>query len=270
MSHRPTPDPKSSMWGLIAYYLRFCRLQRKLTGDLLGEIMGCSKSTVSRLETGELNLDEAQAAALDNTWDTGGLFGFLVWYATLGHDPNWFRQYVDLEVRSSVIKTWQVDLVPGLLQTPDYARAGLISGNVKDLEGALERRLTRQAILDWEDPPMLWFLLSQTLLELPFGGVDVMKAQLAHIIEQSHRPNVGVRVVPKSAGAHPGLDGAFMLLTLTKPHREVAYVEAQGGGRLAATTSEVAFYALRYDQIGHHALPEGQSRDLIKQTMEAM
>lgn len=270
MSHRPSPDPKSSMWALIAYYLRFCRLQRKLTGDLMGEILGCSKSTVSRLETGALQLTPEQAAILDRAWDTGGIFGFLVWYATLGHDPDWFRQYVDLECRASVIKTWQVDLVPGLLQTPDYARAGLATGNLKDAEAALEKRLTRQTILDQADPPTLWFLLSQTLLELPCGGVEVMKAQLAHIIELSHRPNVGVRVVPKSIGHHPGLDGAFMLMTLAEPHMEVAYIEAPGGGRLASSAAEVASYALRYDQIGQHALPEGLSRDLIKQIMEAM
>lgn len=270
MTHRPTPDPKSSMWGLIAYYLRFCRMQRKLTGDLLGEVLGCSKSTVSRLETGALQLDADQALLLDRHWNTGGIFSFLVWYATLGHDPDWFRQYVDLEGNASVIKTWQVDLVPGLLQTPDYARSCLAAGNLKDAEVALEQRLSRQRLLDQENSPMLWFLLSQTLLELPCGGPDVMKAQLAHIVELSQRPNVGVRIVPKSVGHHPGLDGAFMLMTLKDPHMEVAYVEAPGGGRLASGTAEVASYALRYDQIGQHALPESLSRDLIKRTMEAM
>lgn len=270
MSHVPSPDPKSSMWSLIAYYLRFCRLQRKLTGDLMGEVLGCSKSTVSRLETGALQLTPEQAAVIDRTWDTGGIFTFLVWYATLGHDPDWFRQYVEFENRASVVKTWQVDLVPGLLQTPDYARAGLATGNLKDAEAALEKRLARQSILDRPDPPTLWFLLSQTLLELPCGGPQVMKDQLAHIIDLSRRPNIGVRVVPKSVGHHPGLDGAFMLMTLTEPHMEVAYVEAPGGGRLVSSTVEVAAYALRYDQIGQHALPEGLSRDLIRQIMEVM
>ncbi|MFG2019145.1 DUF5753 domain-containing protein [Actinomadura geliboluensis] len=180
------------------------------------------------------------------------------------------RQYVDLECRASVIKTWQVDLVPGLLQTPDYARAGLATGNLPDVEAALAQRLSRQAILDKPEAPTCWFLLSQTLLELPCGGVETMKAQLAHILDLSHRPNIGVRVVPKSVGHHPGLDGAFMLLTLPEPHMEVAYVEAPGGGRLASSAAEVASYALRYDQIGQHALPKGLSRDLIKQIMEAM
>lgn len=270
MSLRPSPDPRSSLWAFIAYYLRFCRLQRKLTGELLGEILSCSKSTVSRLETGDLQLDPDQAAALDRAWDTGGLFTTLVWYATLGHDPDWFKQYVDLEDKAAVIKSWEVALIPGLLQTPDYARAGLMTGGVPDVEAAVEKRLRRQAILDREQPPVLWVLLAESLLELPGGGRGAMKAQLAHILELSERPNIGIRVVPKSVGHHPGLDGAFMLIRMRHPHAEVAFVEAPGGGRLVPNITEVASYALRYDRIGQHALPESPSRDLIRRVMEAM
>lgn len=270
MSFRPSPDPKSSMWALIAYYLRFCRQQRKFTGEMLGKIMNCSKSTVSRLETGDLQMDAQQAATIDRRWETGGIFSFLVWYASLGHDPDWFRQYLDLERRASVIKNWEVNLVPGLLQTPDYARIGLEAGGVKDVEAALEKRLARQKILDLEDAPMLWGLLSESLLEIPCGGRVVMKRQLAYILDSSERQNVGLRVVPKSAGHHPGLDGPFMIMTLAEPYCEVAFAEAQGGGRLVPNIAEVALYALRYDRIGQHALPEGASRDLIKQIMEAM
>ncbi|MFI0355938.1 helix-turn-helix domain-containing protein [Actinomadura sp. 9N407] len=270
MSHKPSPDPKSSMWGLIAYYLRFCRLQRNLTGDLMGEILSCSKSTVSRLETGALQLEAAQAMAIDRHWNTGGIFSILVWYATLGHDPNWFCQYLGLEERASLIKVWEANLVPGLLQTPEYARAGLSTGIVDDVEAAVEKRLARQAILERAQPPMMLFLLSQSLLELPCGGVRVMKEQLAHIGEISHHSSIGVRVVPKSVGHHPGLDGAFMMMALAEPHMVVAYVEAPGGGRLVSGATEVAAYTLRYDQIGQHALPEGLSRDLIKRIMEDM
>jgi transcriptional regulator with XRE-family HTH domain len=270
MSFRESPDPKSSMWALIAYYLRFCRQQRKLTGELMGEVLGGSKSTVSRLETGEMRLDEKRAKAIDLKWQTGGIFSLLVWYATLGHDPDWFKQYLDLEARAAVIKIWELGLVPGLFQTPDYARAGLASGGVKDLDAALERRLARQAILEREDPPVLWALLPESLLELPCGGRGVMKAQLAHILDLSERPNVGVRVVPKAVGHHPGLDGAFMILRLAEPFGEVAYVEAPGGGRLVPNIDEVAEFALRYERIGQLALPEDPSRDLIKRIMEAM
>ncbi|MCO5967550.1 Scr1 family TA system antitoxin-like transcriptional regulator [Actinoallomurus soli] len=270
MSFRESPDPKSSMWALIAYYLRFCRQQRKLNGDLMGEVLGGSKSTVSRLETGEMRLDETRAKAIDRKWQTGGIFSLLVWYATLGHDPDWFKQYLDLEARAKVIRIWELALVPGLFQTADYARAGLASGGVSDVDAALEHRLARQAVLDREDAPVLWALLSESLLETPCGGRDVMRAQLAHILELSERPNIGVRVVPKAVGHHPGLDGAFMILRLADPFGEVAYVEAPGGGRLVPNIDEVTSFDLRYERIGHQALPETASRDMIKQIMEVM
>ncbi|WP_345363721.1 Scr1 family TA system antitoxin-like transcriptional regulator [Actinoallomurus liliacearum] len=95
-----------------------------------------------------------------------------------------------------------------------------------------------------------------------------MKAQLAHILDVSERPNIGLRVVPKSVGFHPGLDDSFMILRMADPFGETAYVEAPGGGRLVPNIEEVADFALRYERIGQRALPEDPSRDLIKRFME--
>ena len=268
MATSPPPDPKTSIWAWIASTLRFHRTRRGLSGDALGRILNCSKATISRLETGITELDERQAAILDRTWDTGGLFTTMLWYARLGHSPNWLQQYIDVEAVSSVLKVWQVDLVPGLLQTPDYARAALRVGNVPDVEAALAARMARQEILEREEPPFLWALLAEGLLEIPGGGRDVMRAQLAHLLEMSYRPNIGIRVVPREVGLHAGLDGSFMVMTAKSG--DVAYVEAPGGGRLVPSPSEVQWYVLRYDQIGQEALPTTLSRDLIKRSMEAM
>jgi transcriptional regulator with XRE-family HTH domain len=268
MATNPPPDPKTSMWAWIAYMLRFHRTRRGLSGDALGRILNCSKSTVSRLESGIIEPDERQVAILDETWDTGGLFTTMLWYARLGHSPNWLQQYIDVEAVCSVIKAWESTLVPGLLQTPDYARAALQAGNVPDVEAALAARMDRQRILEREDPPVLWVLILENLLEIPGGGRTVMRAQIAHLLEASHRPNVGLRVVPKAAGLHAGLDGPFMIMTMSSG--DVAYVEAPGGGRLVPSRSEVQSYVLRYDRISQEALPAGLSRDLMKQIMEDM
>jgi Domain of unknown function (DUF5753) len=266
---RPSPDPRSSMWDFMAYYLRFLRTQHDATGETVGKIVRRSKSTVSRFESGEYRLGEAECEALDRAWNTGRLFSILLHYARIGHDPNWFQQYKDKEEQASIIKVWESNLVPGLFQTPDYARGNLMAGGVvKNVDAAVEDRLARQAILDREDPPTLLVMLAESLLELPCGGPTVMKAQLARILELSERPNIGVRVVPKSAGHHPGLDGPFMLLTLETT--EVAYVEAPGGGRLVPSASQVRSFGLRYDRIGQHALPEDLSRELITRIMETM
>jgi transcriptional regulator with XRE-family HTH domain len=247
---------------------RFQRTQRGLSGEALGKILNCSKATVSRLESGVTKLGETEAAVLDKTWNTGGNFSIMLWYAHLGHDPDWFKQYIDLEAISSVIKVWQVDLVPGLLQTVEYARAGLLAGGVTDVEEALATRMERQKILERENSPVLWVLIAEGLLEIPGGGRDVMRAQLAHLLELSHRPNIGLRVVPRNAGLHPGLDGSFMIMTTESG--DVAYVEAPGGGRLVPSPPEVRSYVLRCDRIGQEALPSGPSRDLIRRVMEAM
>ncbi|GAA0970500.1 helix-turn-helix transcriptional regulator [Actinocorallia libanotica] len=268
MATSPPPDPKTSIWAWIASTLRFHRTRRGLSGDALGRILNCSKATISRLETGITELDERQAAILDRTWDTGGLFTTMLWYARLGHSPNWLQQYIDVEAVSSVIRAWESTLVPGLLQTPDYARAALQAGNVPDVEAALAARMARQEILEREDPPVLWILILESLLEIPGGGRAVMRAQIAHLLEASHRPNVGLRVIPKETGLHSGLDGPFMIMTTGSG--DVAYVEAPGGGRLVPSQLEVQSYVLRYDRISQEALPAGLSRDLMKQIMEAM
>jgi transcriptional regulator with XRE-family HTH domain len=268
MGTNPSPDPKSSMWAWIAYNLRVFRTQRGQSGDAIGKILNCSKATVSRLESGETKLEETQAATLDRAWNTGGLFSIMLWYARLGHDPDWMKQHVNIEARAYVHKIWELVLIPGLLQTEDYARATLVTGGVKDVEGALETRMRRQEILAREEPPILWVLLFEGVLDVPVGGAAIMRKQLAHLLEASESPNIAVRVVPRSAGAHLGLEGAFKIMTVETG--DVAYMEALGGGRLVPSATEVRSYAISYDRISQQALPEGPSRDLIKRVMEAI
>lgn len=268
MGFRTSPDPKASLWGLIAYYLRFCRQQRGLTGEQAGQVMGYTKSTVSKLETGVMRLDAPTALKIDKAWNTGGIFSFLVHFATLGHDPDWFRQYVDFEVKAKMIRLWENEWVPGLLQTREYAMAGLTAGGIDNLEEAVEARMARQTLLTSDDPPLLWVLLDQGVIEQPVGGPEVMRTQLAWLLEASDHPKVNIRIVPRSVGAHPGMDGAFMVLSL--PSGDVAYSEAAGGGRLVAVPDEVMSYVVRYERLSQEALPLGLSRDMIRQAMEAM
>ena len=107
MLPKPSPDPKSSMWAWLAHDLRLYRTQRGLSGDAVAKLINCARSSISRLENGEAKLDEGQAAALDERWRTGGHFGTMIWYARLGHDPNWFKQHVGLESEASVIKVYE-------------------------------------------------------------------------------------------------------------------------------------------------------------------
>jgi hypothetical protein len=261
-------DPDSSLWAWLAHDVRFYRKKYQLTQSQLGTVVKCSPPNVSNIESGRRKLTDEQAVALDVRFKTGGHFSRLLRYARLGHDPDWFKQYVDIEASANVIKTFEVAIVPGLLQIPEYAAVLFKVGGVIDVDGSVARRMIRAEIFSRRDPPVLWVLITENVIECPIGSPEVMRKQLAHLLDMSSRRNIGLRVVPRSAGAHPGLDGSFSVIS--GDIGDVAYTESPGGGRLVASAAEVREYVLRYDRIGQAALPQSASRDLIQKAMEAL
>lgn len=265
-----SPDPRSNMWDLIAWYLRICRTQRGQSLEALSKIAKTSRSSLSRVELGETRLDGTQARLIDKAWDTHGLFTLLVWYATLGHDPQWFAEYVKYEQQARMIRIYEANVIPGLVQTEDYARALFLTGDAPNTEELLQERMQRQVMLDGSTPPMLTMILSQNALEWPVGSPEIMRAQLARLLELSERPRISIRVVPRTweVAAYPGLDGSFQLIS-GLDFGELAYTDAPEGGRLVSTSEEVLNYGIRYDQISSKALPEEQSRNMLRQVMES-
>ena len=263
-----SPDPRSSMYDFIAYYLRFLRRQHGWAGGALAELLNCARSSISRLEGGQAKLALDQAEKIDIAWNTGGLFGIMVYYATYAGDPDWFKAHLELEGRATSLKIYELSVVPGLLQTEEYARALFRSFGVKDVDGQVTQRMERQERLVGPSAPRLWVLLAQPVLEWYVGGPDVLYRQLAKLLEISQMPNVSLRVLPKTAGAHPGLPGAFKIMRVGGV--DLVYTEAVGGGRLAQAVSEVEIFLDRYDGIGAKALPEDSSRRLVEQTMEVI
>ncbi|MBX6767438.1 MAG: hypothetical protein IRY90_09855, partial [Actinomadura rubrobrunea] len=212
--------------------------------------------------------DEKQATILDEAWTTGNLFATMVWYARLGHDPTWFKSFTNFEARASLMRSYSGQLIPALLQTPAYARALLLSSGETEVDKAVSARMARQAVLERKNPLELWVLLSESVLQCRVGGARTMQEQLARLLELSELPNVLLRVVPNSAGAHPGLDGPFKIIKVREG--EVAFVEAPNGGRLVVDAAEVEDFRMRFDRIGTVALPIDSSRILIQQLMETM
>ncbi|MFF5264839.1 helix-turn-helix transcriptional regulator [Actinomadura viridis] len=259
-------DPSSSLYAWLAYDLRFYRQKLGLTGAQVGKIIGCVRSHVANLEAGRARLDIKQAKVLDEAWDTGGHFQRLLVFARRGHDLDWFQQYTGFEGRAGVIRTYQGQVVPIPLQTEDYARAFLaVSG--KDIDQALEARMARQeAIFRKGDPPLLIVVFDQDALDRPIGGSGVMKAQLQYLLDVGEHPNVITRVVPRSVGAHIGLNGPFQIMSLE--NRDVAYIGAFHGGRLVQEPSEIRELAVDFELIGAKALSEEASWALIKEISE--
>ena len=268
MAPRESVDPDASLWEWLAYDLRFYREKHGLSLSQVGQHIKAARSTVSNFEAGRRRIDEGRARVLDQLWDTGGHFRRLIMYAEAGHDPDWFRQHVQYEVKASEMSIFEPLAVPGLLQTEQYARATLSTGLVSDIETTLQERMIRQEILRRQSPPRLWVLITECALQMPVGGHEVMRGQLERLLEAADEPNIVLRVVPMGAGAQPGMDGCFKLMNVEGS--EVGYVEAPEGGRLVRGGRDVERFALRYKIIGAAALPVGASKSLLAASMEAM
>lgn len=268
MNINESPDPRSSMWAWSAFMLRFLRMRHGMSGDDLARLLNCARSSISRLENNEAQLSDSQAALLDEEWNTGDLFATLIYYARLGHEPNWFRTFMAYEEQATVAQMYNGQLIPVYFQTPDYARELLIAGRNADVDKAVDERIGRQAHLTRKDPLEVWSILAETTLQVCVGGRSVMCEQLSAVLEFSHLPNVVLRVVPNSAGATLGLDGSFKIFKVKD--RGIAYVEASNGGRLVMDVEEVESFRERFDRIGAMALPVDSSRKLIEQHLEAL
>ncbi|MEU8125374.1 DUF5753 domain-containing protein [Spirillospora sp. NPDC049024] len=176
------------------------------------------------------------------------------------------RQYVQYEMAAEIIKIFHGKHVPLLVQTEAYAQGVLrAAGHVHDAEATTKARMKRQEVLLRDDPPYLWILMDQEVLECPVASPQVMKGQMARLLEVAELPRVCVRVVPREVGWHPGHDGPFQVLRVRG--REVAYAGAQVGGRLIEAGEQADILAIRFDQIGAMALSRAASRNLIERTL---
>jgi len=259
-------DPMDSHWHWMAHDLRRYRLKEGISQAALGRVLGVAKQTVCNYEANERRLTEEQTKILDQRWDTGGHFQRLRTYARRAYDLNGRRQHLRYEAQASEIRIFELAVVPGIFQTENYMRALFTAARSRQVEKQVAQRLARQEILTRADPPDVWVLLDQSVLDRPIGGRRVMAEQLAHLLTLAEAPNVVVRVVPRSAGAHYGLMGAFKILTLEQG--DVAYVDALGSGRLVLDIAEVRTFARGLELISAQALPEASSRRLIERSME--
>ncbi|MFC9973141.1 Scr1 family TA system antitoxin-like transcriptional regulator [Spirillospora sp. NPDC127200] len=266
MSVRESIDPNASLWHWLAFDLWFHRTQRSLSLAQVALIAKVSRGSVCNWEAGRQRPQDKHLKLLDDSWNTGGHFQRLMFYARTGHDPDWFRQYLQYEEAAEIIRLYNGKIVPVLAQTETYARALLWSaGRTREAEAESRARMKRQEILACAEPPHVLIIVDQEALECPVGGCEVMRGQLQRLLEIVESPRLSVRVVLRRAGWHPGHDGAFQVLRIKD--REVAYAVAQIGGRLIESGDESATLALRFEQIGALALSQDASTDFFKETL---
>lgn len=263
-------DPRLSHGHLLAYALRTLRELNGLSLTQVGMILDLTRGTVSNIEATRRALAKEYASVLDERYNTGELIQALCFFAAHAHNPDWAATITEYELEARVLKIYHGQAIPIPFQTEDTVRAQLSAARtVIDLEGAVKARLARQeATLHRVDPPYIWALLEEAALEQQTGGPAVLRSQLAHLRALSHRPNVGIRVIPKTAGSHLGTDGPFRFLTLE--NRDVAYAGAWRGGRMIEDSAEVREVALDWDFISQKALSDEDTRSLIDRKMEAL
>lgn len=184
--------------------------------------------------------------------------------------------YAELEYAASRIRTWQPQLVPGLLQTEDYART-LIRGHFPDLpteeiDRRVQARMTRRTMLARENPPRLECVLTEEVLRRPVGGRDVMRAQLRTLLAAVERPNISLRVVPIERGHYPsiGTGGLVLFEFDSLVDLSVAYMETVAGGRYEENITEVRACTVMFERVADAALDEKDSAGLVRTIAKEM
>ncbi|WP_328401153.1 helix-turn-helix domain-containing protein [Streptomyces sp. NBC_00390] len=267
MTHINVLDPGASPLDYYGFELRRFREAAGLTQRQLGEIVYCTGSLVGQIETARKLPTQEFSERVDAALGTDGLLSRLLGLVLRSQLPAWFQQVAELEARAAEICTFQTHMVHGLLQTEGYARAVLGTMDRSGLDDRTAVRLARQAILEKDEPPVLWAILGEGALHQKIGGAEVMRGQLARLLTYEEDPRINVQVLPYEAGAHAGLTGSFTLYQFAADPA-ILYTERYGSGYSSANPQEVRDCSLRYDHLQAAALSIKDSAELIRDVME--
>jgi len=254
---------------LLGARLRRLREASRISVDDAAYVLRASPSKISRLENGRVSVKDrdivdllafyrvtdkslqeelrAMAARANSRgwWDD---------YSDIL--PAWFEEYIGLEEAAILIRGYEVQLVPGLLQTEDYARAVTLLeySNPKEISRRVSLRMTRQAVLARPEPTGLWVVLDEAALRRPLGGSSVMRAQLKHLIEMSQRDNVTIQVMPFKIGGHPAVTGPFSVLHFADSDlSDVVYLEQLASSQYLDKQDMVDKYLAVMERLCHQA-----------------
>jgi transcriptional regulator with XRE-family HTH domain len=265
--------------------LRKLREEAGLTLDGAAALVQHSKSTLSRIETAQVVARSHDVEYI--LWKYGvtdeRLRDSLIGLAQGGRKRGWWQSYsgltalnadsISLEQDSARIRGFHPIVVPGLLQTPGYARAlmrGVPPLPGTDIERGVALRTARQEILTKRDPADLDVVLDESVILRRLGGGEVLREQLRHVQEMAQRENVTVRVLPLDAEAHAAPMGAFEAMDVIGGNFTVVFLESLGRASFVEDDAEVARCIVTFDSLCSLALPASESLGLIEQTLRAL
>src|SRR5512138_3677270 len=266
---------------LLGAQLRRLRETKAITREDAGWEIRASGSKISRMELGRVSFKERDVADLLTLYgvnDPDEREALLVlarqannpgWWQQYGDIlPNWFQSYLGLEAAASLIRTYEIQFVPGLLQTPEYSRAVIMLGHAgvtpEEMDRRVELRRQRQQVLDRPDAPQLWAVIDEAVLRRPIGGVEVMRAQIEALIEAAKKPNVRLQIIPFNAGGHAAAGGPFAILRFPEPELpDVVYVEQLTSAIYLDKREDVDQYAMAMERVCIDAEPPNHTPEIL-------
>ncbi|MCF2532067.1 helix-turn-helix domain-containing protein [Yinghuangia soli] len=264
---RMQPDDRPAIWVGYGKLLKLFRERAGLTQQALADAVGYSVEHVASIEQGRRPAKESFTEAVEELLGAEGALAVLQNEVDLAKLPQFFQDVAMIEADAATRYSYDTQLVPGLLQTEEYARA-LFEARCPPLpdeqaEQLLEARMRRQALLGRVPTTEFSFVVCEAALRCPVGGPVIMRAQLHHLVRCSELRNVELQVMPLGYGPHAGIHGP-MLLVETVEHRHVAYFESNGEGHLIADPRKVSLFAMRYGKLRSQALGGEASVRLIE------
>jgi transcriptional regulator with XRE-family HTH domain len=267
---------------VLGTQLRRWREAAGITREAAGDAIRASHAKISRLELGRVGFKERDLVDLLALYGVTGereRTEFLDlarranargWWQQHGNVlPSWFEMYLGLEQAANVIRTYQVQFVPGLLQCEEYARNVIIVGHQSDAAEEIDRRvqlrMTRQKMLTEPDAPQLWAVIDEAALRRPFGPSHVMCAQLDHVLDMTALPNITVQVLPFRLGGHAASGGAFTILRFAEPDLpDVVYLEHLNSASYLDKRSDVEAYLAVMERVSVQAETPVHSKETLR------
>jgi hypothetical protein len=270
---------------LLGTQLRRLRETAQIPAEEAGYAIRASRSKISRLESGRVGFkirdvedllslygitnEEQRSEVLalarqSNTPDWWTRYSDIL--------PDWFETYLSLESAAAIIRSFEIQFVPGLFQTEEYAQAvtrlGHQAAPIAEIERRVALRRKRQDLLTRTAPPRVWAIMDEAVLRRPVGGPIVMRDQLRHLIEASRPSHVTIQVVPFSRGGHAGAGGSFSVLRFHEQDlQDIVYVEQLTSAIYLGQRLDVEHYLEVVDQLSGEALTPAATRDFIEQVI---
>jgi transcriptional regulator with XRE-family HTH domain len=269
----------------LAAQLRELREERGMTQEEVSERTGKDRSTLYRLENAQQRPQRSTMIQLLDLYGVGeprrsDLLGVLReagqrgWMQPYRSElPEVYSDYIGFEDEARSISNYESLFIPGLLQTEDYARAQLhgtlLHASNEEVENRVTARMERQALLTRENPPRLWAIMDEAAVRRLVGGRAVMIAQLGRLRDIGAEQNVTIQVIPFAAGAHPGMDGSFVVLEFPDPaDQSIVYTESAAGGLFLEQDVEIHRYILMFENLRASALSPDETAAVLTATAE--